>query len=101
MKKLQQLVLDTRLDHLPFTSPSSLILVLVGYVYFVKRCGASYMSKREPFALQTTIIIYNLIQIILNSALVLYVGFFFQIKLMTVSNESLLYNVGLALLVDL
>ncbi|XP_037049973.1 elongation of very long chain fatty acids protein AAEL008004-like [Bradysia coprophila] len=63
---------DTRLDHLPFTSPSSLVLVLVSYVYFVKRYGPSYMGKREPFALQTTIIIYNLIQIVLNSAYVLH-----------------------------
>lgn len=34
------------------------------------------MSKREPFALQKVIIIYDLIQIILNFALFVYVNLF-------------------------
>lgn len=71
--KLYQSLSDTRLDHLPFTSPLSLILVVAAYIYFVKWFGPSYMSKREPFALQKVIIIYDLLQIILNFSLFVYV----------------------------
>lgn len=67
---------DTRIDYLPFTSPLSAVLILTFYVYFVKHLGPSYMSKREPFALQKVIIAYNLIQIILNFALFSYVNLF-------------------------
>lgn len=65
---------DTRIDHLPFTSPLSAILISISYVYFVKSCGPSFMSKRKPFAIEKLIIIYNLIQIILNVALFSYVN---------------------------
>ncbi|XP_037049972.1 elongation of very long chain fatty acids protein AAEL008004-like isoform X3 [Bradysia coprophila] len=63
---------DTRLDHLPFTSPLSAIVVATSYMYFVKVGGPSFMSRRKPFELNNVIIIYNLIQIVLNAALFLY-----------------------------
>ncbi|KAG4075438.1 hypothetical protein HA402_015091, partial [Bradysia odoriphaga] len=63
---------DTRLDHLPFTSPLSAIVVAASYMYFVKVVGPSFMSRRKPFILRNVIIIYNLIQIVLNAALFLY-----------------------------
>lgn len=76
MIKIWETFTDTRLDHLPLTSPLSAILVLTSYVYFVNRLGPSFMRKREPFGLRKVIIIYDLIQILLNFALFIYVNLF-------------------------
>lgn len=73
---LVNLFSDTRIDHLPFTSPLSAMLVITFYLYFVKKLGPAYMSKRKPFGLQKLICIYDLIQIILNFALFVFVNDF-------------------------
>lgn len=52
-------------------SPVPIVLLLVGYLYFVKVIGPKMMADREPFNLQSVINLYNIMQILIN----LYVGF--------------------------
>lgn len=96
-ERISHLISDTRLDHLPLTSPLSAILILTGYVYFVYRIGPAYMSERKPFALKELIIVYDLLQIILNLALFAHVNihiFFCDRQ----SSIELISNTGNALL---
>lgn len=73
-QRISHIISDTRINYLPLTSPLSVILVLTSYVYFVYRIGPAYMSKRKPFSLKEVIITYDLLQIILNLALLFYVN---------------------------
>ncbi|XP_011883080.1 PREDICTED: elongation of very long chain fatty acids protein AAEL008004-like [Vollenhovia emeryi] len=48
------------------SSPFPLLLLTVGYLYFVLYAGPRYMKNRTPFKLRTVILIYDLIQILAN-----------------------------------
>lgn len=52
-------------------SPQQTLLVLIGYIVFVKLLGPWLMKNREPFELKALIRIYNVVQIVANSALVI------------------------------
>ncbi|XP_011705078.1 PREDICTED: elongation of very long chain fatty acids protein AAEL008004-like [Wasmannia auropunctata] len=49
-----------------FSSPWPLMLITLGYIYFVLYAGPRYMKDRPPYELKTFILIYNMIQILAN-----------------------------------
>lgn len=65
---------DTRLSHLPFMgSPLSMIILVSIYLYIVRN-GKKWMEHRKPFEIERIIVAYNIVQIIVNSALFLVVS---------------------------
>ncbi|XP_011860078.1 PREDICTED: elongation of very long chain fatty acids protein AAEL008004-like, partial [Vollenhovia emeryi] len=56
---------ETR-DWLFISSPYPVLLITVGYLYFVLYAGPCYMKNRPPYKLRTFILIYNLFQILAN-----------------------------------
>lgn len=65
---------DQRLSHMPFMgSPLSMLILVSIYLYIVKN-GKKFMEHRKPMEIQQIIIVYNIIQIIANSALFLIVS---------------------------
>lgn len=62
--------IDDRVFDKPFTSIGTYFLLTIGYLYIVKN-GSKFMQNRKPFELNRLIMIYNLVQVALNSALVL------------------------------
>ncbi|XP_063911297.1 very long chain fatty acid elongase 7-like isoform X2 [Zophobas morio] len=58
---------DPRVAHLPLMgSPIPLLIILVAYVFFVFEIGPHIMQHREPFNIKIVIMVYNVLQIILN-----------------------------------
>ncbi|XP_011877346.1 PREDICTED: elongation of very long chain fatty acids protein AAEL008004-like isoform X2 [Vollenhovia emeryi] len=53
-------------DWLFISSPYPVLLITVGYLYFVLYAGPCYMKNRPPYKLRTFILIYNLFQILAN-----------------------------------
>ncbi|XP_058054557.1 elongation of very long chain fatty acids protein 7 [Anopheles bellator] len=51
-------------------SITPLIMVLVTYLYFCLYAGPRYMAKRKPFKLETVLIVYNAVQVLLSIVLV-------------------------------
>lgn len=43
-------------------------IVLISYLLFVLKFGKKFMENREPYSLKTTLIIYNVFQVIYNGA---------------------------------
>ncbi|XP_011877824.1 PREDICTED: elongation of very long chain fatty acids protein AAEL008004-like [Vollenhovia emeryi] len=62
----RELSLPSSRDWLFVSSPFPLLLLTVGYLYFVLYAGPRYMKNRTPFKLRTVILIYDLIQILAN-----------------------------------
>ncbi|XP_025269074.1 elongation of very long chain fatty acids protein AAEL008004-like [Camponotus floridanus] len=48
------------------SSPFPLMFIIFGYLYFVLYGGPRYMKNRPPYKLKTFILLYNLIQILVN-----------------------------------
>ncbi|XP_011861834.1 PREDICTED: elongation of very long chain fatty acids protein AAEL008004-like isoform X2 [Vollenhovia emeryi] len=48
------------------SSPFLLLLLILGYVYFIYYAGPRYMKNRPPYKLKTFMLIYNLLQILAN-----------------------------------
>lgn len=66
--------LDTRLSYLPFmTSPLSMFILVAIYLYIVRN-GKKWMEHRNPMEIQQIMVVYNIVQIIANSALFLVVS---------------------------
>lgn len=66
--------LDTRLNCLPFmSSPLSMFILVAIYLYIVRN-GKKWMQHRNPMEIQQIIVVYNIVQIIVNSALFLVVS---------------------------
>jgi GNS1/SUR4 family len=57
------------------TPPTSITLILIGYVILIKH-GPSLMESREAFDLKHIMMIYNLFQVVSNTFLGLYVSLF-------------------------
>ncbi|KAJ3660586.1 hypothetical protein Zmor_005028 [Zophobas morio] len=58
---------DQRVAHLPLMwSPIPLLIILAAYVFFVFEIGPHIMQHREPFNIKIVIMVYNVLQIILN-----------------------------------
>lgn len=56
---------DRRAHDVPLTSPASLMLMIAGYLYFI-RAGTRMMQNRKPFQLRGFIMTYNIVQVVLN-----------------------------------
>ncbi|XP_011863246.1 PREDICTED: elongation of very long chain fatty acids protein AAEL008004-like [Vollenhovia emeryi] len=48
------------------SSPLPLLLITLAYLYFIYYAGPRYMKNRPPYKLRTVILIYDLIQILIN-----------------------------------
>lgn len=57
-------------DWLFISSPFPLILIILGYIYFIFYAGFRYMKNRPPYKLRIFILIYNIIQILINAWIV-------------------------------
>ncbi|KAK7862880.1 hypothetical protein R5R35_011592 [Gryllus longicercus] len=58
---------DPRAQSLPLiTRPFTVLGLVAAYALFVKRLGPWIMRDRKPFELKTTLIVYNVLQIIAN-----------------------------------
>jgi hypothetical protein len=55
-------------------SPLPILLILGFYFWFVTNGGIKFMKDRQPFQLNNVMMIYNLVQVILNFALMIYVS---------------------------
>lgn len=62
---------------MPFTSPYSIIILIILYLSFVLKFGPQFMEKREPYNIERILMAYNLLQVVSNLALVVYVRHFF------------------------
>lgn len=74
--------LDPRSSHLPFAnSPIPLVLLCVGYTFFVLRLGPLVMKSRKPFGLKILMAAYNGFQVLVNLVLGYYiVHFMIEVK---------------------
>lgn len=60
-------IADTRTNHwFLISSPVSIILLSLAYLYFVLKCGPRYMKDRNPYKLHQFIRLYNVFQIVTN-----------------------------------
>lgn len=59
---------DPRMVHYPFMSsgPWSVLLVITGYLYFVKVYGPSVMSNRPPLAIKDLMVTYNFVMVLFS-----------------------------------
>lgn len=65
---------DTRLSHLPFMgSPLPMIILVSVYLYIIRN-GKKWMEHRKPMEIERLMVVYNIVQIIVNSALFLVVS---------------------------
>lgn len=64
---------DTRLQHLPFTSVESVVVVITLYLLFVLKWGPKFMEKRRPYNIDRILLYYNAIQVLANSSIFFYV----------------------------
>lgn len=67
-------------------NPGPLFTILATYLYFCLYAGPRYMRDRKPFELKTTMIVYNIFQVVLSYVLFhevklqnyhIYVNFFY------------------------
>ena len=61
------------------TPPLAIISILTAYVIMVKK-GPSWMEQRKPFDLKNIMMVYNLIQVIINAVLGVDAAYFFFVK---------------------
>lgn len=50
-------------------NPGALFTILATYLYFCLYAGPRYMRDRKPFELKTTMIVYNIFQVVLSYVL--------------------------------
>ncbi|XP_050310355.1 elongation of very long chain fatty acids protein-like [Anthonomus grandis grandis] len=60
-------------DYFLMSSPIPTILIIILWFKFILHWGPDYMKNRQPFDLKKIMIIYNVIQVILNVYIVYYV----------------------------
>ncbi|XP_014275653.1 very long chain fatty acid elongase 7 [Halyomorpha halys] len=61
---------DPRVENLPLmSSPLPILGILLIYNYFVNKWGPQLMKSREPYDLKNVMILYDILQIIVNSYL--------------------------------
>ncbi|XP_076245361.1 very long chain fatty acid elongase 1-like [Calliopsis andreniformis] len=54
-------------------SPVAIILISLGYLYFVQRCGPRYMKDKPPYSFKMFIRFYDICQIVANALLVYHI----------------------------
>lgn len=58
---------DARTNDWPLIkSPLPGLTILILYLYFVNSWGPRYMANRKPFKLETVLIVYNFIQVLVS-----------------------------------
>ncbi|XP_063924152.1 very long chain fatty acid elongase AAEL008004-like [Zophobas morio] len=62
---------DPRMNRFLMKSPLQVISIVALYLTLIFKIGPIFMKNRKPFSLRTTIIAYNVIQIVLNAAIFL------------------------------
>lgn len=53
-------------DWFMVSSPGSLLVILVSYVYFCTSAGPRYMKDKKPYELRNLMIVYNFVQVLLS-----------------------------------
>ncbi|KAJ8954309.1 hypothetical protein NQ318_005895 [Aromia moschata] len=66
-RKLNMIHEQTNWVYSLMSSPLKPVLVTAAYLYFVYNLGPKLMENRKAFKLKAVLVLYNLIQIILNS----------------------------------
>lgn len=65
---------DHRIEHYPLNGPPLVMVGIVAtYLLFIKKIGPKMMENRQPFELKGIMMIYNLLQVVANLALGVYV----------------------------
>ncbi|KAJ3660589.1 hypothetical protein Zmor_005030 [Zophobas morio] len=63
---------DSRIENYPLMgSPLQITIILASYALFVMKTGPAFMKNRQPMKLDHVIMVYNWVQIILNTAVFL------------------------------
>ncbi|XP_038210396.1 elongation of very long chain fatty acids protein 4-like isoform X1 [Zerene cesonia] len=58
-------------DSLPLmATPGPMLMILAAYLLFVLKIGPSLMTKREPYKLTITLLLYNVFQVVLSAYMV-------------------------------
>lgn len=71
-------LLDDEVDSLPLLgSIGPVLTILATYLVFVLKIGPALMTKRQPFKLNTTLLLYNGIQVVISVYLVQRVSLLF------------------------
>lgn len=66
--------LDPRASDYPLMgSPFPTILILVLWFKFILQWGPNFMKNREPLNLKNIIIVYNILQVLVNAYILYYV----------------------------
>lgn len=69
--------IDTRTDDFWLVNTPLPVLTILGlYYYFVTDFGPRFMKNRPPFELKKVLVVYNLIQILINVFICFEVGLF-------------------------
>lgn len=95
-------VADTRLNHMPFMQNPLPLALLVSIYLSIVIMGKRWMEHRLPMRIDPIIIAYNLMQIIVNSAMVLAVSSTLEFnpnQIICVNNK--LYNIWLPFLLNI
>lgn len=67
---------DPRSAHLPLVgSPLPIVGIITVYLYFVNKWGPKWMEKRKPFDLQNLMSAFNLLQILGNLYIMIWVNY--------------------------
>lgn len=60
-------------------SPVPLLLIIGLYLHFVTKSGKFFMKNRKPFELNGIMMVYNILQVVMNGALGPFVSIFQQV----------------------
>lgn len=55
-------------------SPWPMVVIVSLYLLFVLKLGRQFMASREPYNLQSVLKVYNIVQIVYNSVVLVVVG---------------------------
>lgn len=64
------------------------MVILVSVYLYIVRNGKKWMEHRQPMEIERIMIVYNILQIIVNSALVLVVSSLYSIGIADILNYS-------------
>ncbi|GAB0094764.1 Elongation of very long chain fatty acids protein [Sergentomyia squamirostris] len=63
---------DERTEKFVLHTLPQVVLIIGGYLYFIKSLGPRFMEKRKPYELKNVLIVYNSLQVVLNICLGVY-----------------------------
>lgn len=62
-------------------SPFTVLLIIGVYLYFVFKLGHKLMENRKPYNLNTIMILYNVVQVLLSTYIVVEVGLLTELSI--------------------